>query len=57
MGRRFKYCGNMYRVTEKPGISMDNGSIRIDHWYLNLICIRGSYSGQLWHKDNIEWID
>ena len=58
IGRKFKYLGEVYEITkEKPFIDIECGNIRIDHWFLILILIDGEKSGQLWCKDNIEWLD
>ena len=56
VGRKFKCYGFVYEITkEKPYIDIKGGSIRIDHWYLILIAITGSGSGQLWI--DVEWVE
>ena len=52
IGREFKIRGEVYEVTEKPDIKRSRYNIWVGEWkVISLI------SGQLWHEDDIKWLE
>ncbi len=56
IGRKFKFYGGVFKITEKPRI--EGNYIRVDDW--DLISITGGGYRQMWFKgdrEEITWLD
>lgn len=60
VGRKFRFVDNyndrVYKITGKPHIPLftkgKRSTIRVDCWDLIFV-----WSGKLWHKDDITWLN